>query len=228
MTADGVVLVHGSNLSAACWNPVLPHLAAPTVAVDLPGRGSRPADILTVTLDQCVEAVLESAREAGFGKFALVGHSLGGVVITEVASRYPALISELVYVGALVPAMGESAAEVIFGNDLPTTKPQMAIEQRAKLFFANDMTDEQWNTVWRQFVPESPLLWNARLHGYPGRMPVTYISMIEDVGVSPDLVEQMIANVGVEVEHRVLQAGHVVMTTRPQDLANAINCATNS
>jgi pimeloyl-ACP methyl ester carboxylesterase len=227
VTADGMVLVHGSNLSAACWDSVLPHLTAPAVAVDLPGRGSRPADILTVTLDQCVEAVLESAREAGFGEFALVGHSLGGVVITEVASRHPALISGLVYVGALVPATGGSAAEVIFGNDLPTTRPQMATEQRAKLFFANDMTDEQWNTVWRQFVPESPLLWNARMHGHPGRMPVTYISMIEDVGVPPDLVEQMIANVGAEVEHQVLQAGHVVMTTRPRDLANAINSATN-
>lgn len=228
MTADGIVLVHGSNLSAACWNSVVPHLAAPTVAADLPGRGSRPADILTVTLDQCVEAVVDSARRAGFGEFALVGHSLGGVVITEAASRHPTLVSKLVYVGALVPAEGGSAAEVIFGEDLPTAKPQTATENRARFFFANDMTDEQWTTLWRQFVPESPLLWNARLHGYPRRMPVTYLSMTEDVGVPPVLVEQMIANVGVDVRHQVLQAGHMVMVTQPQDLANAINFATNS
>ena len=86
---DGVVLVHGSNLSAACWAGVIEHLAAPSVAVSLPGRGGRPADILSVTLDDCVDAVLESADRAGFARFVLIGHSLGGVVVTETARKNP-------------------------------------------------------------------------------------------------------------------------------------------
>jgi pimeloyl-ACP methyl ester carboxylesterase len=155
----------------------------------------------------------------------LVGHSLGGVVISEAAARYPDRIVGLVYVGALIPAAGQGAAEVIFGRELPTTQPQMATEERATLFFANDMADAQWTDTWRQFVPESPLLWNARLSGHPDGTQATYVSMTDDVGAPPELAEQMIANVGSEVDHRSLSAGHIVMVTKPQELANAINYA---
>jgi hypothetical protein len=54
MSVDGVVLVHGTNHSAACWDSVLTHLLAPANAVDLPGRGARPAIIEDVTLDEDV------------------------------------------------------------------------------------------------------------------------------------------------------------------------------
>jgi pimeloyl-ACP methyl ester carboxylesterase len=225
VSVDGVVLVHGSNLSAACWEPVIEHLNASTVAVDLPGRGGRPADIVAVTLDDCVEAVIESADAAGLNRFVLVGHSLGGVVITEIAGRYPGRIGGLVYVGALVPAPGASAATIVFGEDLPVDEPRMPTEDRAKLFFANDMTDGQWAEAWTQFVPDSALLWNARLRSYPGEVAVTFVSMTDDVGVPPQLALQMIENVGAPVTHRVLSAGHLVMLTRPQELAKAINAA---
>ena len=85
------------------------------------------------------------------------------------------------------------------------------------------MTEAQWADVWNQFVPESPLLWNARLSGVPDCVPVTFVSMAEDVGVPLGLAKQMIANLGVEVDHRVLSAGHIVMVTRPRELAQVIN-----
>jgi pimeloyl-ACP methyl ester carboxylesterase len=223
MTVDGIVLVHGSNLSAACWGPVAEHLSLPAVAVDLPGRGSRPADIMAVTLDDCVTAVIDAAAQAGLGRFVLVGHSLGGVVITETACRYPDRVGGRVYVGALVPAPGACAADIVFGADLPVAKPRMPKEDRAKSFFATDMTEAQWADLWNQFVPESPLLWNARLSEVPDCTPVTFVSMTDDVGVPPGLAKQMIANLGVEVDHRVLSASHIVMVTRARELAQVIN-----
>ena len=225
MNVDGIVLVHGSNLSAACWDPVVEHLDTPAVAVDLPGRGSRPTDILAVTLDACVEAVIDAADQARLDRFALVGHSLGGVVITEAAWRYAARVARLIYVGALVPAPRESAADILFGGDLPEAAPRMTTEDRAKMFFANDMTHDQWGEVWQQFVPESPRLWNARLSGYPDDVPMTYVSMANDIGVPPELAQRMIANLGAQVDHRVLSAGHIVMMTKPHELAREINAA---
>ena len=84
-----VVLVHGGMHGSWCWDTVRPFLASPTVAVDLPGRGTRPADLASVTLDDSVAAVLDDAERAGFERFVLVGHSLGGVTITETAVRHP-------------------------------------------------------------------------------------------------------------------------------------------
>jgi len=156
-------------------------------------------------------------------RFLLVGHSLGGVVITETTWRHPDRVAGLIYVAGLVPASEESPASVIFGDDLPAEEPRMPTEERAQLFFANDMTDEQWVEVWKQFVPESARLWNARLCGYPRGVPVTYVSLTDDVGVPPELAEQMIANIGTEVDHRVLSAGHIVMVTKPRELAEIIN-----
>lgn len=225
MGIDGVVLVHGSNLSAACWDRVVEHLTAPAVAVDLPGRGSRPADITTVTLHDCVQFVVDSADRAALQRFVLVGHSLGAVTITEIASQFPERVAELVYVGGLVPAPGRSAATILFGDDLPAGEPRTTTEERAKMFFANDMTDEQWVGVWDGFVPESASIWNARLTGYPNGIPITYVSMTHDVGVPPALAKQMIANLGADadVDHRVLSAGHIAMVTKPRELAAIIN-----
>src|SRR5690348_1524445 len=74
-----LVLVHGGMNSSLAWAPVLPYLEAPAIAIDLPGRGKNPADLATVTLDDAVATVLKEADAAGFDRFVLVGHSLGGV-----------------------------------------------------------------------------------------------------------------------------------------------------
>ena len=58
------MLVHGANHCASCWDSVLAHLVAPAIAVDLPGRGSRPAAIDAVTADICVQAVIDTADQA--------------------------------------------------------------------------------------------------------------------------------------------------------------------
>jgi pimeloyl-ACP methyl ester carboxylesterase len=200
-----------------------PHLLAPVVAVDLPGRGSRPADLAAVTLSDCVQAVIDSAGQAGFERFVLVGHSLAGVTITETAWRHPERVAGLIYVAAAVPAPGASAAIAITGADMPPGKPHMPDEATAKAYFGNDLTDEQWAEHWKGLVPESAAIWNAQLSGYPDSVPSTYISMTDDVGVPPELAELMIANLRALAEHRVLCAGHTVMVSKPRELAAIIN-----
>ena len=89
--------------------------------------------------------------------------------------------------------------------------------------FGNDLSDEQWMETWQGFVPEAAALMNTGVSGYPGGVPITYVSMTDDVPVPPALAEQMIANLGAGVEHRVLSAGHMVMVSKPRELAAIIN-----
>ena len=86
-----IVLVHGAFGGAWCWEPVISPLegAGHTVeAFDLPGGGSDDTPVADVTLESCaarVGDVLGRRPEAA----VLVGHSMGGIVITQAAATGP-------------------------------------------------------------------------------------------------------------------------------------------
>lgn len=221
---DGIVLVHGGLHTSACWAPVLPHLELPAVAVDLPGRDRRPVPLESVTLDDCVAAVLEDADAAGFERFVLVGHSMGGITITETAFRHPERVAALVYVGALVPGTGQSAALLMTGADAtPNAVMPVMDEAISRPLFGNDLDDDQWAEHASGIVPDATGIFNARLGGYPTGIPVTYVGMSEDQPVPPALADQMAANLGPGVDRRTIDAGHSVMTSKPRELAAIIN-----
>ena len=221
MTPDGIILVHGGGHTSACWEPMLTLLNLPVRAIDLPGRGSHPADIMQVGLDDCVDAVIDEADAAGFDRVALVGHSLAGVTITETAYRYPERIAQLIYVGALVPPLGSSAAILMTGADSVGTVD--IAEDRALALFGNDLTDDQWAKHVQTLVPDAVGIMNARLSGYPQGVPITYVNMSRDVPVPPALAEQLHANLGPDLERRTIDAGHTVMVSQPEALAAIIN-----
>jgi pimeloyl-ACP methyl ester carboxylesterase len=203
------------------WDPLLPFLDLPVIAVDLPGRGSRPADLATVTLDDCVRAVLDDADAAGFDRFALVGHSLGGLTLTETGHRHPDRLTHLVYVGAIVPGPGESAGTIMAGGDLDAMP--VLPEDTARALFGNDLDDEQWAEHFKGLVPDAPGIMNARVSGYPAGIPITYVSMTQDQPVPPDLAARMVANLGQPVDVRTIDAGHTVMVSKPNELAAIVN-----
>lgn len=218
------VLVHGGMTSSTRWAPLLPYLDRPHVAVDLPGRGRRPQDLATVTLDDCVAAVLEDADAAGFDRFCLVGLSMGGVTITETAFRHPERISALVYVAALVPAAGQSAAEMMGVTIEGDVLQPQADEAAARAYFAGDMTDEQWTEHWRNVVPDAASLLKSKVSGHATGIPVTYIGCKRDVPVPPALVERMLPNLWNPTFHE-LDCSHSVMTVKPKELAAILNDA---
>src|SRR6478735_2516785 len=97
-----VVIVHGAWADGSSWSKVIPLLQAKglhVVAVQNP---------LTSLADDV--AATRRAIALQDGPVLLVGHSYGGVVITE-AGNDPKVVG-LVYVAALVPSNGESVASV--------------------------------------------------------------------------------------------------------------------
>jgi pimeloyl-ACP methyl ester carboxylesterase len=222
---DGLVLVHGGMHGSWAWDPILPLLELPAVAVDLPGRGKRPVDLRSVTLDDCVAAVLEDADAAGFDRFVLVGHSLGGLTITETGFRHPDRVAHLVYVGALIPGPGQSGGQLMTGDDVAGEDGTLPVlpEELARTLFGNDLDDEQWAHHWKGLVPDALGIMNARVSGYPTGVPITYVSMLQDQPVPPALVEQMLPHLGAGVDVRTIDAGHTVMVSQPHALATILN-----
>lgn len=109
-----ILLVHGAFGGAWCWEPVIGELRAAghTVhAIDLPGSGEDPTPVEEVTLDAYAERIC-SALADDDEPAVVVGHSMGGVAITQAAGRCPGRIALLIYVAAFLPHEGQSLLDL--------------------------------------------------------------------------------------------------------------------
>jgi pimeloyl-ACP methyl ester carboxylesterase len=120
-TVAPIVFVHGGAHGAWCWKPLLPFLDGDALAIDLPPKsvrgGSRRLEpvpeLRTLTVGDFADSVLRDVDTAGIERFVLVGHSMGGLTISQVAGRVPDRIEHLVYVSCMVPPEGASAIEAL-------------------------------------------------------------------------------------------------------------------
>ena len=106
-----IVLVHGAFADASSWTGVVQRLQARGYTVIAPPNPLRGVDSDALA----VASVLKTVD----GPIVLVGHSYGGMVISEAAQGNPA-VKALVYIAAFVPDTGESAAAII--GRFPATK----------------------------------------------------------------------------------------------------------
>src|SRR5690348_7515818 len=98
-----VVLVHGAFEDASIWNGVILRLQRdgyPVIAFANPLQG--------VAVDA---AYLRTALDRIEGPVILAAHSYGGAVITQAGDD--AKVQALVYAAAVMPAVGEPAAQLI-------------------------------------------------------------------------------------------------------------------
>ena len=82
----------------------------PVEALDLPGPESDGTPVAQVTLDRYAAHVCDALATGP--PAVLVGHSMGGVVVTQAAARCPRQIARLVYVAAFIPGDGQSLLDL--------------------------------------------------------------------------------------------------------------------
>ncbi|MGW3128007.1 alpha/beta fold hydrolase [Streptomyces sp. NPDC001123] len=110
------LLVHGAWHSGECWERVVPLLAAAghrVYAPSLTGHGEK-AGLLgpDVGLDTHVADVAGLIRDEDLTDVVLVGHSYAGLVVSSAANEVPERVGHLVYLDAMVPEHGETAADI--------------------------------------------------------------------------------------------------------------------
>ncbi|MCU1458229.1 MAG: putative esterase [Actinomycetia bacterium] len=221
----------------------MPFLTRPALAVDLPGRGNTPGDLDSLTVEQCAASVLRDADRAGFERFELVGHSLGGLTISAVAARAPSRVSRLVFVSCAVPPEGGSAIDTLpvairwlsrqalkraARGKKAGHQPGLS-EKRIRAMFCNDMNPEQTRFVIENCGPEAVGLISERVSrtGIPPSLPKTYVRLLRDASLPPKKQDELIANLrkspGGDVEVIELDSGHDAMISHPAELAAIID-----
>ena len=109
------VLIHGAWHGGWCWDEVAPLLRAkgPRVeAPDLPGLGKDTTPLAEVSLSSWTMFVADLVVQA-LEPVVLVGHSRGGIVISEVAQIVPERIQTLVYLAAFLVPNEKTLADML-------------------------------------------------------------------------------------------------------------------
>lgn len=112
-----LILVHGAWHGPWCWAPVLARL-------DEAGIPARAVELRLRDLHDDAALVRAAVDDVG-GPVALVGHSYGGLVITE-AGAHPA-VERLVYVCAFAPDTDETALGLVLDHQGDTTELPAAL-----------------------------------------------------------------------------------------------------
>jgi pimeloyl-ACP methyl ester carboxylesterase len=202
------MLVHGAFHGAWCWEPLIAELSAAghtAHALDLPGSGDDPTPVEQVTLDAYAERICERLAEQR-EPVTLVGHSMGGVAITQAAARSPERIARLVYVAAFLPADGQSLVDlaslpegagdgvqanmVVDGEPPVATMPQAAARD---VFYAECAPDHAtWALGRLRGQPVVPFVTPVALGDGDGARPAPgYVVAARDRAIPPALQRRM-------------------------------------
>ena len=227
------VLVHGGTFTSTMWDGVRAVMGAPSLAVDLPGRRYKPADLAAVTREDWVASVCQDVGDAGRRDVVLVGHSSGGYVIPGVATRLVAegtvTVRGLVFVAATVPAEGMRPVDYL-RDDLRTlaVDTRDAVVDGARGRTLGGLRAGEAPAVTSLEVVENgprmgleapgPLFEPFSWAGFPVDVPRTYVRCRRDKVIPPELADVMVANMGGATVVD-LDAGHRCFDTHPQELA---------
>ncbi|MGE0387244.1 MAG: alpha/beta fold hydrolase [Gammaproteobacteria bacterium] len=222
------VLVHGGNIDARCWRPLLPLLAPAALAVTLPGRPGNEADHAGARFDAWADSVIADMDAAGVRSAVLVGHSMGGGTLLAAARRHPHRIARLVFVACPIPRDGGRLVDALSPQARANIEAAAAageVTLRAPRATSRQVAIAQRLST-RAPVAEAlpPFLEPVDLAGLRRGIPCHYVRLARDEAILPAMQDAYIARVRTCCPCEVidLDADHLVMVTRPRLLAQAL------
>jgi pimeloyl-ACP methyl ester carboxylesterase len=212
-----VVLVHGAWADGSSWQGVYDLLVE---------RGFH-VSIVQNPLTSFADDVSAVNRVLGRqdGPALLVGHSYGGMVITEVG-LHPK-VAGLIYVAAFVPDKGESVQNLL--HDLPPVQPSDDgfLFFDPKLFhrlFAADLDEHQAGMLAAAQVPAAASELTAAVTNVAWRnKPSWYLVASEDRTIPPDREREMARRANATTVE--VPGSHVVYVSKPHAVVKLIEQA---
>ncbi|MGA7055110.1 MAG: alpha/beta fold hydrolase [Mycobacterium sp.] len=233
MALPGLVLIHGGAHAADCWEPTIAALArqAPelrVLAVDLPGRSAKPADLASVHIADFVNSVVADVDDAGFSHVVVVGHSMAGLTVPGVVAKLGAArVRELILIAAFVPPQGRSVVDTLVGPLAPLARSGRWIHMSsiprplARFAFCNGMTRAQRDFALTRLYGESINVIVERVDrgDLPDDVPRTWIMTLRDRALSMRQQRFAIESLGGVDTMLCVDSCHNAMISEPEWLA---------
>jgi pimeloyl-ACP methyl ester carboxylesterase len=224
-----IVLVHGAFAESASWNPVITRLHEWSFDVTAVANPLRSVDGDAAYVRDVIVGI--------GGPVVLVGHSYGGIVITEAAAGNDAVVG-LTYVAAFAPEHGESALEL--SGKFPGSTLAAALAPRSLSTGANELTirTESFHEQFAADVPadtaalmaatQRPVTEIALTAGLPTNRPAWrtipswFVFGSDDRNIPAELIRFMAERAGSRGTHEIAGASHALSVSCPDAVAATI------
>ena len=228
------VLVHGGSHGAWCWERLRPELTRHgyrSHALDLPGHGKDRTPREEVSWASQVEALDDFICELGARDVVLVGHSLAGVLIPEVAKRRRDVVRQLVFLASIVLEPGECALDTM---DADRRKALLAMAEASKdqsvflnyevarVNFFLALSDAEAREFYQQLSPQpiDVFVERARTRVPDLGIPIRYLGFANDAAITPGRALEFARKAGVSIE--MMECAHDAMLSDPGELAERL------
>lgn len=200
------ILIHGSWHGGWCWYKVvnlLEQAGHRVIAPDLASLGSDKTPISEVTPNTWSESICK-ILDAETEPVILVGHSRGGMVISQVAEARPDKVKTLVYLTAFLLRDGESVLQAGQGDTQSQISPNIIIdeakgsatirEEAIQQVFYSECDEEDVVLARLLLQPEALAPLGSPIHitaGNFGQVPRVYIECLRDKAIGPVMQKRM-------------------------------------
>lgn len=157
---EAVLFLHGWSFDESVWSKQIDNLISKyrVITLDLPGHGQ---SNYKSNID-IIKEIKFIAEELGLKSINLIGHSLGGFLLLQLALKYPELIKKLVLIGT--PAKFVESKEYSYGlkkseinklrNFLTKDYPNILLVFMRWLFTKDEHDQEDFRSIWEKLTKE--------------------------------------------------------------------------
>ena len=230
------ILIHGAWHANWSWKYVVPLLEKhghDVINLNLPGHDGQTDRFNNINLETYVDYISKIVGQIE-DRVILVGHSMAGVIISQLAERIPEKIKKLVYVCAFIPENGETLSQTARKSDSLGVSTEMKIDEKANsvslkkssriidLFFDQcDKRDTIEAMALLQNEPFQPFIDPISISKERfGTVPKLYIGCTLDKAIM--LKDQRRMYSAINSEAVMIDADHSPFFSKPKELVNAM------
>lgn len=222
--SQGIIFLSGAGLESWIWDGVIAELNMPSVVADY----SRISGRVSASLNDYVQAALESANRLPTDTIIIVAHSIGGVVGSELAKRLGNRVVGFVGISAAIPQSGSN-----FFSCLPFpqrlimplvvtisgTKPP---ESAVRTGLASGVDAATTSNIVSSFQPETKGLYRDKTTATKlPDIPYAYIRTTVDKELPLSVQNSIVKRLPNPIVHDI-KSGHLPMLTHAAEVTDVI------
>ncbi len=228
--------LHGGGQGSWVWDKTVAAMKAQScgahryLALDAPGCGvKRGRDTTAISFDAITAELVGDMEAAGMHQVVLIGHSQAGMHMPAMLKLRPELFSRLIFISCIAPDPGLTTIEMtgnrIHGGMHPFSDTMLSTRERYRQMFCNDMRPAQaeafLDKLGHDGWPRSCYDETDWRYDHLADVPVNYVLCLQDSILPLEWQERFAARMHARQTLRI-DAGHQVMNTRPQALAELL------